>query len=57
MLRYVKGLIEKERAEQLKAVDPTDEEAIDTINYHIVSIAVPIPMEKSSKLIIDVCLG
>lgn len=35
LLRYVKGLIEKERAEQLKAVDPTDEEAIDTINYHI----------------------
>ncbi|CAO3655675.1 unnamed protein product [Mucor hiemalis] len=35
LLRYVKGLIEKERVELLKAVDPTDEEAIDTINYHI----------------------
>jgi hypothetical protein len=36
LLRYVKGLIEKERAELLAAADPSDEEAIDTINYNIV---------------------
>jgi hypothetical protein len=32
----VKGLIEKDRAEQIAAVDPNDEEAIETINYNIV---------------------
>ncbi|KAL9554469.1 hypothetical protein MBANPS3_002799 [Mucor bainieri] len=35
LLRYVKGLIEQDRAQQLAAVDPNDEEAIDTINYNI----------------------
>lgn len=32
----MKGLIEKDRAEQIAAVDVNDEEAIDTINYNIV---------------------
>ncbi|KAL7330695.1 hypothetical protein PS15p_205603 [Mucor circinelloides] len=35
LLRYVKGLIEQDRAQQLAAADPNDEEAIDTINYNI----------------------
>ncbi|GAN09857.1 E3 ubiquitin-protein ligase CHIP-like isoform X2 [Mucor ambiguus] len=35
LLRYVKSLIEQDRAQQLAAVDPNDEEAIDTINYNI----------------------
>ncbi|KAF1802439.1 Stub1 protein [Mucor lusitanicus] len=35
LLRYVKGLIEQDRAQQLAAVDSNDEEAIDTINYNI----------------------
>ncbi|KAI8369815.1 hypothetical protein EDC96DRAFT_503481 [Choanephora cucurbitarum] len=35
LLRYVKSLIEKERKEQLATTDPEDQEAIDTINYHI----------------------
>lgn len=37
MLRYVKSLIEKERAELLSQADPEDLEAIETINYHSVS--------------------
>ncbi|KAI9474210.1 MAG: Stub1 protein [Benjaminiella poitrasii] len=36
LLRYVKGLIEKERAESLAALnDPNDQEAIETINYNM----------------------
>ncbi|CAO0798008.1 unnamed protein product [Mucor circinelloides] len=35
LLRYVKGLIERDRGQQLAAADPNDEEAIDTINYNI----------------------
>lgn len=35
LLRYVKGLIEKERKELLEK-EGTDEEAVDTINYNIV---------------------
>ncbi|KAI8971874.1 hypothetical protein BDF20DRAFT_703632 [Mycotypha africana] len=35
LLRYVKGLVEKERKELLEKVDPNDEEEIETINYNI----------------------
>jgi STIP1 family protein 1 len=39
LLRYVKSLIENERTELLNQTDPNDDEAIETINYHIVSLS------------------